>query len=439
MLYYDHKIKLPLVMPSPDFTLRFQAYKGKYQHEGNSDYQASAVLYTGRSRRDPSTHKLVHAPRYTIGKLVIIAGKEYLVPNERYFELFTAEKQPQEISAVKGKDSCAAPKAKAKAKAKAVAAPHKNKLGTVPCTGFYVVWQHVATELGLAPLLEGIFGVERARTLLTMAAFYAFTGSHDLPSMSYFSRTHMGFTAENLDVDNAGELFAGINAEERTDFLQQWLALNANKGSVSGSCFYDIATIGSIDDSLFRHEWFYDDELPQPHLGLFVSTQSSLPLCYCTYYACRNDLSAIPDVMSDASLLGLNGRITLVSDELCVEEQHAETAKLYTLHYGYGLLGCIPQQQHPEVSRLLLEWRNNPHLNAEIAESPRYFQTSSTCDYTLNESGISGTLYMYNDHCALAQEEIAIHRVAKAVNAAISAQGTLITPMSALLCSACLQ
>lgn len=420
MLYFDHKIKLPLVMPSPDFTLRFQSYKGTYQREGNSDYQASAVLYTGRSRRDPLTRKMVHAPRYTIGKLVIVEGKEYLVPNEHYFEFFTAAKQPPELAAVQGQGSCAAPTA--------VDSNGDNNCNTGPYSGFYVAWQHVTTELGLVPILEDIFGVERARTLLTMAAFYAFAGSHDLPSLSCFARTHMGSTAENLDVKSAGGIFAGITAEEQTAFLRQWLALQAGNDTGNDSCFYDIATIGSIDDSLLQHAWFYGDEIPQPHLGLFVSTQSSLPLCYCTYYTSRNDLNVLPDVISEASSLGLNGHITLVSDELCTAEQYAETAKLYAQHYGYGLLGCIPQQQHPEVSSLLLEWQKNPNLHDEMAVSPRYFQISTPCAYTLNESGISGTLYMYNDRNAMSQEDSAIYRVVKAVNNAISTQGTLITP-----------
>lgn len=414
MLYYDYPLELPKVMPSPNYAIRCQPYKGcAALDESNEAYQATVVLYTGHSRRDPLTKKMVHPKRVTIGKMIVREGKECFVPNERYFEFFAANNQPPVLSDVRGRG-------RPRLTRQEPASYGSIKDGEVLGSGFSLAWHNAARQLGLDEILNEVFGVKRTRDMLAIAAYYAFDDNRGLTLLEHFARTQMCFTHEIFSSKRASETFADITEAELTDFFRKWLVRNVGKNF----CFYDVTSISYTGDSIHEVAWGYNrdnEDLPQLNLGLFVSSKTSLPLFYCSYNGGINDFTNFPYVMSEAKFMGLTGHITIVGDRIFSDAKAASAV----YHQGYGLLVGMQLNKHQEAMQHLLAWQTSPSLNEEITKSPLENVTSSQCPYTLND--VPGTLFMYKDYDSAPTELCTLQRLIKAVNGKIESEGPFTT------------
>lgn len=397
MLYQDYRLPLPAVLPGPDYSIRCQPYKGDRS-------KTTVVLYTGKSRRDKETHKLVHAKRVTIGMTFTEDGNVVFIPNEQYFNYFSQGEQPPVLSQVRGRGRPAVPK------------PEKtvHKDGAVMQIGFSLAWQYAARQLGLTKILNTAFGADLTAKILAVAAFYAYDNERGLTMLERFVRTQMCFTEAALNSQRACELFASIKEEQLTDFFRLWLERMGGKDF----CFYDVTSVSYTGDGITEVAWGYNrdkEELPQVNLGLFVSSKTNLPLFYCNYNGGINDFTNFPYVMNEAKFMGLKGRITIVGDRIFSDAESASAV----YHKGYGLLVGVQVSKFADVREQILGWQNNPSINQEITASPGEDITSSSCSFTLKD--IPGVLHMYKQDGAVALEIASVKGLVKEVNKQISA------------------
>ncbi len=368
MLYEDYKIKLPFEMPK-EYTLRLQPYK--------NGAESTAVLHTGPSKRDSVTHKLIHAKRITIGKVVETEGESFLVPNEKYFELFNQGQLPPTLSKVTGRGR----------PIKEVKSGNAVN-GQLLSFGYALAWLHEAKELGLYKILVTVFGTELAMQMLTIAAFYAFDKERGLTLLEKFAQTQMNFCSKPLNSQRACELFSAIEETELKAFFEQWIELTCGKEY----CFYDVTSVSYTGDSIVEVAWGYNrdhEDLMQINLGLFVSQATGLPLFYCSYNGGLNDFTNFPYVMSEAKFMGLAGGITIVGDRIFSDLNCA--SRVYKL--GYGLLVGLKLAHNHEAKNKILSWRKNPNHKEEIGQSPTDGMVSSVCSFTLKD--VPGRLFMY--------------------------------------------
>ena len=203
--------------------------------------------------------------RVAIGKLDPDSGK--LVPNEKYYYYFPEKRQYSEPNL------------------------------TLRC-GSYAVFKKYVEDLNLFKDLEKAFGKENTEKVLSLAHYMLKEGS----IMYYFSdfiEDSMSFSDDVLESPEISKLFESLSEENRRAFFNDWIKHNKNDKECLA---YDVTSISSYSDTLESLENGYNrdkENLPQINLGMFVGSETKLPLYYRYYPGSINDKTHLEYMSKD--------------------------------------------------------------------------------------------------------------------------------------------
>ncbi len=203
------------------------------------------VQYTVRSYRNSRGQPT--SERVSIGKLDKDSGR--MIPNRRYYELFSEKEQAIGFHTVKK-------------------------------SGSYAAFSGVAGQLGLEKLVRRHFG-SRADDILTVAHYMLCEGNV-MYYLSDWQEDNISYASAQLGSAALSRLFASIDIDSRIGFFNDWLKLKYSNEYIA----YDVTSISSYGKGMESLEWGYNrdkEKLPQINLGMYYGQNSMLPLYYRIY------------------------------------------------------------------------------------------------------------------------------------------------------------
>jgi hypothetical protein len=206
-----------------------------------------------------------------------------LVPNDSYYELYGPDTRTE----------------------------YTPEVESVISVGVPFLVNHILTRLEASRILEGALGNQRARSVITAAAYMASKGNVFEHVSDWCERSVLN--GPQLSPQKASSLFASLTHDERMAFFKGWVSLNANSGYIS----YDVTSFSSYAEGIRDLEWGYNrdgDRLPQINLGCYLSQESRLPMFYVTYPGSIVDKSHLPYMMASNNELGISADVVFVMD-----------------------------------------------------------------------------------------------------------------------------
>ena len=172
----------------------------------------------------------------------------------------------------------------------------------------------VLSSLGVAGILDGALGAERAGLALTAALYMAARGNVFEGVLGFCE----GFTLREpaLTSQKASALFASITYDERMAFFKAW----ASRAQAGSYLAYDVTSLSSYAEGIQDTEWGHDrdgERLPQINLGCYLSEDSGLPVFYVTYPGSIVDKSHLPYMMAYNEELGIKDAVFVMDKGFC--------------------------------------------------------------------------------------------------------------------------
>lgn len=268
--------------------------------------QTVYIYYTLRAYRNKKGQPTSETA--LIGKLA--ADGVSLIPNIRYFELFTKESS-QETAPV-------------------------PTIDTVRSNGTTKALTTLADNMGLVSCLRQAFPDNYA-TILAVAMYMAECGNVMSYIDDWLDTTDAPITA--LASQSISRLFTAITPALRQKFLRQWTKRQPDPSHIA----YDVTSISTHADTLDQAEWGHNrdgESLVQLNVGMFYGITSGLPLYYSLYNGSICDKSHFPHMMGDAAEMGIK-EVEFVFDKGFVTEANLAYMDKARLHF---LAPCPPSR-----------------------------------------------------------------------------------------------
>lgn len=224
------------------------------------------IQYTIRAYRNEKGKPT--SDRVSIGKEDPETGK--LIPNRNYYEYVKKEK-------------------------------HIELPAFVRSCGTYAAFSEISRKLGLTKLLEGHFGAERAKAMLTVAHYMMLRGNVMYYLPDFLDET-VSFGGAELTSAGTSRLFSGITDSERICFFNDWMKQKKSTEYIA----YDVTSISSYGKKMENLEWGYNrdkEKLPQINLGMYFGEKSQLPLYYRVYPGSIPDKAHLKYMTEDTEVL----------------------------------------------------------------------------------------------------------------------------------------
>ena len=223
------------------------------------------VQYTVRSYRNSRGQPT--SERVSIGKLDKDSGR--MIPNRRYYELFSEKEQAIGFHTVKK-------------------------------SGSYAAFSGVAGQLGLEKLVRRHFG-SRADDILTVAHYMLCEGNV-MYYLSDWQEDNISYASAQRGSAALSRLFASIDIDSRIGFFNDWLKLKYSNEYIA----YDVTSISSYGKGMESLEWGYNrdkEKLPQINLGMYYGQNSMLPLYYRIYSGSNPDKAQLRYMTEDTGVI----------------------------------------------------------------------------------------------------------------------------------------
>jgi transposase len=189
-----------------------------------------------------------------------------------------------------------------------------------PPIGDVLIWDYGYTYLvrktccdsGLLECLDTIFGDNRARDIIVMAAYIirkgnAMDGLDDWQIRNYFPNVDRLITSQV-----SSKIFSSINLSQREDFFKMWIDKSLGDGCVC----YDVTSVSSYAQEMTSVERGYNrdgDDLSQFNIGMFCEEFTKVPLYYNRYNGSLTDRTNLSYVLENAKEVGIK-RVKMVVD-----------------------------------------------------------------------------------------------------------------------------
>lgn len=184
----------------------------------------------------------------------------------------------------------------------------EEPLQAIVSLGEPLLLRALATQSGLAPLLQEVFGPRDGPALLALAMHQVCTGE----PLYLFEAWHAGLPptcqVSALDGSSAGlsRLMArlGEDVATREAFFRAWLTRQGNPEAL----VYDTTSLSTYAAGLDLAEWGYNrdgEALPQINLALVADQQTHLPLYYRLLPGSLPDVATLQTTLQHLVLLGL--------------------------------------------------------------------------------------------------------------------------------------
>ena len=224
------------------------------------------IQYTIRAYRNEKGKPT--SERVSIGKEDPETGK--LIPNRNYYEYVKKEKSVELPAFIR---SC----------------------------GTYAAFSEVSRKLGLMKLLDGHFGGDRGKAMLTVAHYMMLCGNVMYYLPDWLEET-VSFGGKELTSAGSSRLFSGITENERLCFFNDWMKQKKSTEYIA----YDVTSISSYGKKMENLEWGYNrdkENLPQINLGMYFGEESQLPLYYRVYPGSIPDKAHLKYMTEDNDVL----------------------------------------------------------------------------------------------------------------------------------------
>ncbi|MCD8285803.1 MAG: transposase [Clostridia bacterium] len=214
-----------------------------------------------------------------IGKLD--EGRNMLIPNERYYEIFDHSKDID------------------------VTPPVSTQNIQFGCSlGYSLVMEKAAKDLGLLKYLDKRFGAMAPR-ILTLATYMLLKGPEAYCVDDYMDSHYNIFTSVPLTSQRASEVFDSIDDSGMEDFFTEWIS----KCKENECIVYDVTSVSTYSDNIIEAEYGYNrdhESLKQLNMGLFSGTKSRLPVYYEVYNGSITDKVNMTAVLRRARRVGID-------------------------------------------------------------------------------------------------------------------------------------
>jgi transposase len=246
-----------------------------------------------KSGRYPYVHKVLKSYRnekgqptndkVSIGKLDPKTGM--LIPNDNYHKYY-GPSPTQVVVGVKHED------------------------GETFDVGVPFITSRIFSSLGLDQVLDESLGAFRAERAKTVVGYMLSEGN----VMSYLSDyCQESLLSGGMTDKDASRLFASIGGPERMRFFKAWVELRRQKEYFA----YDVTSFSSYAEGISDTEWGYNrdgESLPQINMGMFIGSESRLPIFYTIYPGSITDKSHLKSMMEYNDDLKIKD-ITFVMDK----------------------------------------------------------------------------------------------------------------------------
>jgi hypothetical protein len=158
-------------------------------------------------------------------------------------------------------------------------------------------------RLGVAGMLDGALGPERAGAVLDVARYMARRGNV-IDGIADWCETSTLKGTPALTPQAASALFASITPHQRMEFFRAWAARQQGPAFLA----YDVTSVSTYSEGIGDAEWGHNrdkEDLPQVNLGCYIDQGSGLPVFYTTYPGSITDKSHLRSMMAFNEDLGV--------------------------------------------------------------------------------------------------------------------------------------
>ena len=273
------------------------------------------VYYTMRAYRNKDGKPT--SDEVAIGKKDPKTGQ--LIPNRRYFEIFSDEKPDIAV----------------------VATPSR-----VQSIGNIAVLMEIAKKTGLIEIVKKCFA-DKWKSMMVCAFYILCEGNVMMYIGDWLDETKVDFTKRMDDVD-CSKLFAAITEQDRREFFADWTKYRGEKEYIA----YDVTSISTYSGNIDIAEWGYNrdnDKLPQINLGMYYGMTSHMPVYYNIYSGSIPDKNYLEFMMTGTRDLGIR-EVCFVVDRGFVTEDN-----FMCMHeMGFSFITAMPGKRL-EALRLIDE------------------------------------------------------------------------------------
>lgn len=348
--------------------------------------------------------KLKHF-RQSLGRTVSEDGELWLIPNENYFTHMGLPQPVGEEIKTPGRQ---------KKKSQECACNEATEHGTSG-SGYAIACHKISRELGLWDDLADVFGEDRARDMLGIAAYMAKGAPGGMSGLEYFIQKQMLFTDTVLDSQKLNSIYQEIIAAERFDFFSFWVRRHGRNNT---AC-YDVNTHASCSENIRTAVYGCNlgfERLAQVSLGLFCSVPDGLPLCYAEYNGSITDFTNLSCVIKSAKKQGINDKFLTITDGSFAVQSDTDLTALH----GYNVLMGAPVCFYNSVRILLLDWRQSSKSEENIIEyNDELFRASET-NSVFGET--EARVLMYKSSSKNSDDECSLARLKRISNESIAKQ-----------------
>lgn len=325
MLYLNEKVKIPkkstYAQPVGKYTYLYLVLGSYYNDKHQQRHRQKSL---GRIVKDED-------------------GKEWLIPNDNYYEIYNLPK-PKAGEVKKsgpGRQN----------------GPRKLESHQEPsASGYAAAVKKIAEALGLYGILKDLLGSSKAERVLAIAAYYAQSGGRaDLTEFSYFMEDCMAPLFKPFDGRGVLYAFENDGGYFLEEFLKRWNALqDKNEGTpVLLEAISYSNTGGAVPADMLDYEAAPDD-LEKTHLAVICSPSNHRPLCLCEYLDAINDGFSLKNVGQVCKNAGISAKFDVVYD--CWDDQDLPGGGLdFSAFRGRGILTPVSYKKNPTVRTAILE------------------------------------------------------------------------------------
>ena len=274
-------------MPLPDKEIVIRG-SGKYPY-------VYKILTTYRNEKGQPDNT-----RKSIGRFDAESGM--LIPNDRYWEYYGNIASTPELFMTDG------------------AQPFE-----VRSVGATFLIGKILESLGIAGILDNIFGKDKASVIKTAVMYMVCRGN----VFEHIFDWHESYTHKEAVLTSQGSslLFSSITFEERMSFFKEWVSRQSGNEHIA----YDVTSFSSYATGIEETEWGYNrdkEKLPQVNFGCYLGQETGLPLFYVTYPGSIVDKSHMQYMMAFNEPLGIKNVCFVMDRGFCkttnVEYMHSE-------------------------------------------------------------------------------------------------------------------
>ena len=273
-------------------------------------------------------------------------GKEFMMPNDAYFEVMGIEKPTGDIDWGQTRHPGRHSKL------------HQES-GAAKSSLFQLAAMISIIKLGAMELLWDSFGMVTGSQIAFLAAHYA-SGKTSLSLLDVESdisavwKEARGMTSQSA----SALLSSGITPEGKKKFFKGWIKSAAKKANLA----YDVTSLSTMSQAMRSAEYGYNrdnEQLKQVNFGMVCNEETNLPVYLVHYDGSINDKSNLLHVLKQLKERGIPEDATFVMDNGFASTENIK----FMLQEGIRFVMGIPISSWTSVGKEVEKWAGTQQIN----------------------------------------------------------------------------